>query len=72
MFPKQPDYFMACAAERLPFEDGSINYIYGELFMHHSHDPSDILRECRRVLAPHGRMIILEPSVPPALCVAVP
>ena len=65
LFPRQPDYFLACAAEMLPFNDGTIDYIYGELFMHHSDDPSSILRECRRVLAPNGRMIILEPAVPP-------
>lgn len=66
LFPRQPDYYVAAAAEALPFGAGTVDCMFGELFVHHSPDPSQILREAMRVLAPGGRLILHEPSVPPA------
>ncbi|MBI2888043.1 MAG: class I SAM-dependent methyltransferase [Chloroflexi bacterium] len=63
-FPQQPDFLAAIAAEDLPFKDETVDYIFGELFIHHSNEPSRILSESARILRPGGRMVFLEPSVP--------
>ncbi len=41
---------------RLPFEDDSFDFIFSEHFLHHLFldEACSLLRECRRILAPHG------------------
>lgn len=48
----------------MPFNDSTFDYIFGELFIHHSHNLSRIISEAARVLRSGGRRIFLEPAVP--------
>jgi ubiquinone/menaquinone biosynthesis C-methylase UbiE len=45
-------------AERLPYEDGSFDFVYSFGVVHHSPDTEGIIREIRRVLRPHGRCYV--------------
>lgn len=49
-------------ARDLPFEDGSFDVVVGRRFLHHvpDGDRSDIVEEAGRVLAPDGRLILIE------------
>ena len=48
--------------EQLPFADGSFDLIYAQNFMMHvSHKA--VGRECRRLLRPGGKMVVVEPLV---------
>jgi len=49
-------------ARSLPFEDESFDAVVGRRFLHHvpPADRTAIMREARRVLAPGGRVILLE------------
>jgi SAM-dependent methyltransferase len=52
-------------AERLPFADGSFTTIAMSIVFFFLPDPVEVLRECRRVLAPGGRLAVYTTS--PAL-----
>jgi SAM-dependent methyltransferase len=65
--PKQPrypepvvegDYEM----HGLPFENGEFSVLFNKSVFEHTRDISALLAECRRVLAPGGRMISLVPD----------
>lgn len=49
--------------ERLPFRDGSVDYVIYDGSLHHCIDYPNALREAVRVLAPDGSLIIYEPVV---------
>jgi ubiquinone/menaquinone biosynthesis C-methylase UbiE len=51
------------ARKRLPFKDGSVDFIYTSHFLEHvqHYEAEDILKECKRILAPSG---VLRVSVP--------
>jgi predicted SAM-dependent methyltransferase len=54
----------------LPFADGSCAVVYSEHFFEHLDYPDtamEFLRECRRVLGPHGVLSLGVPDVVPAL-----
>jgi ubiquinone/menaquinone biosynthesis C-methylase UbiE len=51
---------LACAAEALPFRDGALDWLAQTLVLCEVPDPVAALREARRVLAPGGRMVLLE------------
>jgi len=46
-------------AEKLPFEDGSFDFIWSWGVIHHSSDTRTILREMARVLRPGGRASVM-------------
>jgi SAM-dependent methyltransferase len=48
--------FHAGSAEALPFGDSEFDAVVGNFVLHHSGDPSKVLREAFRVLRPEGRM----------------
>ena len=50
-------------AYALTFEDGAVSHLILFDVFHHLEHPRTALRECRRVLAPHGRLIIFDPYV---------
>lgn len=52
----------AADARELPFPDGSFDAVVGRRFLHHvpQHDRSRILEEAARVLAPDGRIVLIE------------
>lgn len=48
---------------RLPFPDGSVDYVIGCAFLHHLPDPAAFMCEVKRVLRPGGTFVIIgEPS----------
>jgi len=49
--------------KRLPFRSGSLGNVLLMDVIHHIAAPLDVLAECRRVLAPGGRVVFLEPSI---------
>ncbi|MGI8946143.1 MAG: class I SAM-dependent methyltransferase [Thermoleophilaceae bacterium] len=52
-----------CAADRLPFEDGSFDLVFGHAVLHHLPDLDASFAEVRRVLAPGGAIVFCgEPS----------
>lgn len=55
----------AVDAQRLPFANGAISNILGLDMLHHMASPLLFLRECERVLAPGGRLLLVEPWITP-------
>jgi demethylmenaquinone methyltransferase/2-methoxy-6-polyprenyl-1,4-benzoquinol methylase len=50
-------------AERLPFPSGSVDRLLMVDAFHHLRDQKETVRECVRVLAPGGRLVIQEPDI---------
>ena len=58
-----PDACFACASGMaLPFRDTRFDVVLFTLSLHHHPDPADALNEAGRVLAPRGRVLVLEPE----------
>lgn len=53
--------FVQASATELPFADGSFDHVIVRDVLHHLPEPKDALREIARVLAPNGRVDVLEP-----------
>ncbi len=49
-------------AQRLPFKDGSFSVVLYKHALHHVEDKKKALEEASRVLAPGGRLIVIEPN----------
>ncbi len=47
------------ASNRIPLEDGSVDYVHSSGVVHHTPDPLKVLVELKRVLASDGRMRIM-------------
>jgi ubiquinone/menaquinone biosynthesis C-methylase UbiE len=54
------------AAESLPFEDGYFELVVTRFSAHHWADVSRALGECARVLAPGGRLVVIDVVAPEA------
>jgi SAM-dependent methyltransferase len=52
-------------AQQLPFRSGSVTNIFGLDMLHHLSSPMAFLKEASRVLAPSGRVILVEPWITP-------
>jgi len=52
--------FTRAGATALPFPDGSLRWYRAERMYLHIHDPLPALREARRVLAPGGKVILID------------
>ena len=52
-------------AQQLPFRSASATNIFGLDMLHHLAAPMDFLREVSRVLAPGGRLLLVEPWITP-------
>ena len=50
-------------AEKLPFNNGQFSNIIAIDVIHHTNSPNRVINECLRVLAPGGKLIIVEPYV---------
>jgi SAM-dependent methyltransferase len=53
--------FVVGSAYELPFADGSFDHLLIRDVIHHVAEPARLVNECARVLAPGGRIDILEP-----------
>jgi len=63
----------ACAAEELPFEDGSFDIVLGHAILHHIPDLARAFAEMRRVLRPGGTVLFAgEPSARGDRLAAIP
>lgn len=56
--------FVRCSAERLPFPDGSYDFIQCMEVLEHLHQPEVALAEFRRVARPGARLVISVPHPP--------
>lgn len=56
---------LVCDAQRLPFRPGSFANIVMFDVLHHIERPGTFLREAERVLAPDGRIVMVEPAITP-------
>ena len=59
------DYFVACDAENIPFEDEFFDSIIMISSMHHLPHPEKMLKEVRRVLKTGGVFIVVDGAIPP-------
>lgn len=53
--------FVAASVYELPFEAGAFDHLLVRDVIHHLEDPARFIDECARVLAPQGRVDVLEP-----------
>ena len=59
-----PVSFALADAERLPFRDGGFDVVWSSGSIEYWPDPVATLRECRRVLEPGGRILVVGPNQP--------
>jgi SAM-dependent methyltransferase len=53
--------FVTASCESMPFDPGSFDHVLVRDVVHHLDEPERMVDECRRVLAPGGRIDVLEP-----------
>jgi SAM-dependent methyltransferase len=53
--------FLTASAYELPFQKGSFDHLLVRDLIHHLQEPERFMEECARVLAPGGRIDVLEP-----------
>jgi SAM-dependent methyltransferase len=53
--------FLSGRAEALPLPDGAFDQVLVRDVVHHVAEPAQLIEECHRVLAPGGRIDVLEP-----------
>ena len=58
--------YLHCDAEALPLEDSAVSTVTLSFGLRNMTDPAGALRECARVLAPGGSLVLLEFSRPAA------
>ncbi|MBU1908976.1 MAG: class I SAM-dependent methyltransferase [Verrucomicrobia bacterium] len=56
-----PFTHQVCRAEAMPFDDGRVGALFMVNVLHHVRRPGDFFREAVRVLAPGGRVAMIEP-----------
>ena len=60
----QVDIVTCDVAGRLPFPDGSVDFLYCSEVLEHLPDPDPLLMEFRRVLRADGRLLLTSPNEP--------
>jgi ubiquinone/menaquinone biosynthesis C-methylase UbiE len=61
---REKNLVVACSvAERLPFPSGTFDRVLMMDALHHVHNQADTARDLWRVLAPGGRILIVEPDI---------
>lgn len=61
--PKYHSPFWLANAEQLPFADEQFDLVCAEYLLEHVEDPSAVLKEVHRVLAPGGRLVLVTPNL---------
>ena len=64
-YPKTSEVIHLDATHRLPFDDGTFDYVFSEHMIEHVpfHEGHQLIRECARVLAPGGTLRISTPDL---------
>ncbi len=47
-------------AESLPLDDGSVDFVFANMYLHHVESPAAAIREMARILKPGGRIVITD------------
>ena len=47
---------------RFPYDDETFNFVFSKSVIEHLHNPQNFIEECKRVLKPGGRIIIMTPD----------
>ena len=47
-------------AEQLPIEDGAVDYVFANMYLHHVEAPSIAIREMARILKPGGILVVTD------------
>lgn len=47
-------------AEDLPIEDGAVDFVYANMFLHHVEHPGAAIREMARILGPGGTVVLTD------------
>ena len=47
-------------AEQLPISDGSVDYVFANMYLHHVEKPSIAIKEMARILKPGGALVITD------------
>ncbi|OCL26882.1 SAM-dependent methyltransferase [Orenia metallireducens] len=47
-------------AEELPLEDGEVDYVFANMFLHHVEKPVEVIKEMARVLKDGGKLVITD------------
>ena len=59
-----PNFWAAADVRHLPFADGQFDRVWSAMLLYRLPDPAEAIAEIRRVLAPGGRWLGLEPAAP--------
>ena len=52
--------FREAAGKALPLPDGSVDAVFGNMYLHHDPEPEKAIRELVRILKPNGRLILTD------------
>lgn len=47
-------------AESLPLEDGEVDHVFANMFLHHVEEPENVIKEMVRILKPGGKLVITD------------
>ncbi len=48
--------------ERFPYDDETFDFVFSKSVIEHLHNPENFFKECRRILRPGGRIIVMTPD----------
>jgi len=47
-------------SEHLPIPDGTVDYVFANMYLHHVESPSEAIQEMARILKPKGKLVITD------------
>lgn len=54
------DYRLARADDRMPIDDGAVDYVFANMYLHHVESPPEAIREMARIVRPGGKVVITD------------